>query len=74
MIVTEEFAKTKICHKTLGQPRGNTDTCMGRQCMAWQWATQDKTGYCGLAGIPVGRLAAYASESDDPGLPHYRQV
>ena len=70
MIVTEEFAKTKICHKTIGQPRGNTYTCQGRQCMAWRWATQDKAGYCGLA--PVADYRAYASESDDIGLSHYR--
>lgn len=27
--------------------------CWGSQCMMWQWAGEG-TGYCGLAGVPMG--------------------
>lgn len=40
--MTEDEAKTKICHKTaaaLGMPRWSAQpaSCIGSECMAWRW-------------------------------------
>lgn len=65
MIVTEDEAKTKRCHQSMGfekQP-AYPSHCMGSACMAWRWldsveyrdeprAGNRLQGYCGKAGRP----------------------
>lgn len=57
MIVTEQEATKKLCHKTMGRapapeaPAGPYP-CVGSRCMAWQWfddeGRADRRGKCGL--------------------------
>lgn len=65
MILTEEDARQKICHKL--RDLEQEDMCIASDCMAWRWARgsadvggikrpnpEDSRpmGYCGLAGRP----------------------
>lgn len=43
MILTEEKAKEKFCHRNWIQ------WCIVSECMAWRWHDEiNKMGYCGL--------------------------
>ena len=52
MILSEEEARKRICHRSLG--KGGPDkimVCAASECMAWRWADLDELiGFCGLAG------------------------
>lgn len=37
MIVTEDEARTKVCHRSLDSD-GTGAACHGSECMAWVWA------------------------------------
>lgn len=60
MLVTEEDARTIVCHETMGATA--FVNCLGPRCMAWRWKgieivrndprTTVRTGYCGKAGNP----------------------
>jgi hypothetical protein len=59
MIVTEEEAKTKICHRILKLEKHiNIDDttgggpCVASECMAWRWFKDKEDiqkGFCGIA-------------------------
>ena len=63
--MTEEEAKTKTCHLSIGLPPiydqsgvgirdGGPWACLASGCMAWRWTgfPAERLGYCGLAGKP----------------------
>ncbi len=64
--MTEDEAKTKICHRSIdgdGSPArvianemfAKRFACVASSCMAWRWINPDSEapdGYCGLAGRP----------------------
>lgn len=39
--MTEDEAKTKTCHRTIGT--GVTGNCAGSKCMAWAWSEAKRT-------------------------------
>lgn len=58
MILTEKEAKYKYC-PLLKTSQDKMKFCQGAMCLMWRYAAPDKTsetdtGYCGLAGKPLG--------------------
>lgn len=78
MIVTEEEAKRKTCHKTLVDPRPFQEQvphpCLGSQCMAWRSATPMLGAL--LQIIPIATQATKPEGEGwtyDTGITHWMQ-
>jgi hypothetical protein len=59
MVISEEEAKKKWCHRTMLPQPAKWSHCIGSECMAWRWQiggdlghTLGDRGFCGFAGDP----------------------